>query len=87
VDVKKCPSADKPLKNFRTKILNLLMTQTNRRNIMNKKDIVNEAGSGQPILRVCQNLPRGNVKNQKAFRWDNQCLSQDSTRNSQNKKQ
>jgi hypothetical protein len=41
-NVQKCPSADKPLKNFRTKILNLLMTQTNRRNIINKKNTVNE---------------------------------------------
>jgi hypothetical protein len=28
----------------------------------------NEAGSGEPILKVCYNQPRGTVKNQEAFR-------------------
>jgi len=36
-NVQKCPSADKPLKNCRTKILNWLMTPTNRRNIRIRK--------------------------------------------------
>jgi len=47
-NVQKCPSADKPLKNFRTKILNLLMTQTGETSSIRKN--WNKAGSGQPIL-------------------------------------